>query len=94
LNSPLTSAADHRSISHAVTFLRPLLGRTEAIGDRLRTLWAGVAAARDMAAREVIEDEFFKLAVDAGLASDLGQHGEADLRHVIRWAVLGQNPFQ
>ena len=64
------------------------------IGERLRTLWAGVAAARDLGAADVIEDEFLALARSTGVAGELGRHAEADLRHVIRWAMLGQNPFQ
>jgi hypothetical protein len=47
-----------------------------------------------MAAEEVVEGAFLKLALDTGIASDLGRHAEADLRHVIHWAMLGQNPFQ
>jgi hypothetical protein len=64
------------------------------VGDRLHTLWAGVAAARDLGAADVIQAEFLALAHNTGLAGDLGHRADADLRHVIRWAMLGQNPFQ
>jgi hypothetical protein len=77
----------------AVAHVRPHMdGGT--VGDRLRLLWAGVAAARELDGCDAIEDEFLALARNSGLAADLGRHADADLRHVIRWAMLGQNPFQ
>jgi hypothetical protein len=81
-------------LAEAVAYVRPHLEGTNPIGDRLRNLWAGVAAARDLAAADVIEAEFLLLARDTRLAADLGRHAETDLRHVIRWAMLGMNPFQ
>jgi hypothetical protein len=33
------------------------------------------------------------VALDTGLARDLGRHAEEDLRHVIRWALHDRNPF-
>jgi hypothetical protein len=81
----LAQAADH---------IRPYLDRTKPVGERLRTLWAGVVAARDLGASDAVEEEFFQLAQEAGLVADLGYHALADLRHVIRWALLDQNPFQ
>jgi len=42
----------------------------------------------------VVEEEFMRLASDAGLVDSLGHRADADLRHVIRWAMLDQNPFQ
>ena len=81
-------------LAEAVTYVRPRLEAESRIGDRLRVLWAGVAAARDLAVADVIEAEFLLLARDTRLAADLGRHAEADIRHVIRWAMLGMNPFQ
>jgi hypothetical protein len=78
----------------AADFVRPLLGRSNSLGERLQTLWAAVVAGRDLGAREVVETEFLRLARDSGLFADLGRHANADLRHVIRWAMLNQNPFQ
>jgi hypothetical protein len=51
-------------------------------------------AARDLGATDVVEGEFLRLARDSGLYADLGSHADADLRHIIRWAMLDQNPFQ
>jgi hypothetical protein len=81
-------------ISQATTYVRPLLDRSYPLGERLRTLWAGVVAARDAGASDVVEAEFLQLARDVGLFADLGSHAPADLRHVIRWAMLNQCPFQ
>ena len=81
-------------LTHATVYLRPYLDRSVPVGDRLRNLWAAVFAARDLAACELVENEFLQVARDAGLAIDLGRHADDDLRHVIRWAMLGQNPFQ
>jgi hypothetical protein len=81
-------------LTDAVAYVRPRLTRANPICDRLRALWAAVAAARDLGASDVVEDKFFQSASDIGLVADLGRHADTDLRHVIRWAMLGMNPFQ
>ena len=63
-------------------------------GERLRTLWAAVVAARELGASDIVQDQFLKLARETGLVGDLGRNADADLRHVIRWAMIDQNPFQ
>jgi len=78
----------------AIAYVRPHLRSADPIGDRLRTLWAAVVAARDLGACETVEERFLKLARDVGLAADLGRHADADLRHVIWSAMLDLNPFQ
>lgn len=80
-------------LASAIEQVRPHLNRTMPIGQRIRDLWAGVIAARDLAATDVIETEFLALARETGLARDLGRHAAEDLQHVIRWASLNQNPF-
>jgi hypothetical protein len=82
------------SLSQAISYIRPRLLRGGSVSDRLRMLWAGVNAARDLGATDVVEDEFLRLAHEGGLAVDLGRSADDDLRHVIRWAMLGINPFQ
>jgi hypothetical protein len=94
MTAPFISPRATDLLTDAVVYVRPRLQGSNPIGDRLRTLWAAVVAARDLGASDVVEDEFFKLARDAGLAADLGRNADADLRHVIRWAMLGMNPFQ
>ena len=81
-------------LTQATAYVRPLLDRSYPVGERLRTFWAAVVAARDIGASDVVEAEFLQLARDVGLFADLGRHAAADLRHVIRWAMLNQNPFQ
>jgi len=80
-------------LAQATAYVRPHLDRSLPIGDRLRSFWAAVVAARDLGASDVVESEFLRLALDAGLAADLGHNAHEDLRHVIRWAMLDRNPF-
>jgi hypothetical protein len=94
MSAQFTSPQTTDLLTEAIAYVRPRLERADTIGKRLRTLWAGVVAACDLGASAVVEDKFLKLARDAGLAADLGAHADADLRHVIRWAMLGMNPFQ
>lgn len=81
-------------VTQAANYVRPLLNRSNPLGERLRTLWAAVVATRDLGAFDVVEGEFLQLARDTGLVADLGTRADADLRHVISWAMLNQNPFQ
>ena len=88
--SPLAIAL----IDQAIAYVRPHLDRSLAVSNRIRSLWAAVVASRDLGASDVIEDEFMRLAGEMGLARDLGRHADETLRQVIRWAMLGRNPFQ
>jgi hypothetical protein len=81
-------------VTRAAEYVRPHLDRSNPLGERLRALWAAVVAARDLGASDVVEEHFLRLAHDSGLFADLGRNADADLRHVIRWAMLNQNPFQ
>jgi hypothetical protein len=89
--SPSRSTID--LLTQATDYVRPLLDRSKSLGERLRTLWAAVVAASDLGASDVVEGEFLRLAGDTGLAADLGSRADVDLRHIIRWALLEQNPF-
>jgi hypothetical protein len=80
-------------LRRAIEHIRPHLNPALPIGLRIQNFWAGVVASRDLAAADVIEAKFLPLAREAGLAGELGKHAEQDLRHVIRWAMLNQNPF-
>lgn len=80
-------------LAEAIAYVRPHL-TSGGIGERLRCLWAGAKAASDLGAADVVEDEFLMLARTSGLAADLGRNADADLRHVIRCAMLGMSPFQ
>jgi hypothetical protein len=81
-------------LTHAADYVRPFLDRSYPLSERLQALWAAVVAARDVGASDVVEAEFLQLARDVGLFADLGSHAADDLRHVIRWAMLDQCPFQ
>jgi hypothetical protein len=80
-------------LAQAVAQVRPLLDEALPIGQRARSFWAGVNAARDLGAIDVIEEEFTELALETRLMRDLGYHGRADVAHLIRWALLDRNPF-
>jgi hypothetical protein len=81
-------------LSHAIRYVKPHLDRSLSVGERLRALWAAVVAARNLAASDVVEQEFLELAQQTGLATDLGRHADDDLRHVVRWAMLNLKPFR
>jgi hypothetical protein len=89
--APLAPAID--LIDRAAEYVKPYLDCSIPVSNRVRNLWAAVFAARDLGASDVIEDEFMRLARDTGLARDLGSHADEDLRHVIRLAMVGRNPF-
>jgi hypothetical protein len=76
-----------------MSFMRSRLSPSRSVEDQMRDFWAGVVAARNYADRDIIEDEFLRLAREVGLARRLGRQADEDLRHVIRWALSGQNPF-
>jgi hypothetical protein len=80
-------------LAQAVAHVRPYVDPTLPTSERIRNLWAGVVASRDLGDADAIEDEFIRLAQAAGLARDLGRHADEDLRHVIRWGMLDRNPF-
>ena len=87
------SSAATDLLTQAITYARPLLSRELPLPDRLRNLWSAVAAAADLGAVDVVEQDFLALADEVGLAADLGHHSRDDLRHVVRWALREQNPF-
>jgi hypothetical protein len=81
-------------LNEAVRHVRPMLHRSTTVGERLRCFWAGVVAARDLGARDVLEARFLELARETDLFADLGRRADDDLQHVIRWAMLDWNPFR
>jgi hypothetical protein len=60
---------------------------------RIRLFWAGVMAARDLAATDIITHEFTAIATASGLQTAIGRHGDDDLDHVLRWALRGLDPL-
>jgi hypothetical protein len=84
-------------LGEAIDQTRFYLSSSLDIHDRIRNLWAAAVAARDLGASDVIAEQFFRLAYDSVLAADLtkysGRHADEELHHVIRWGLLGRNPF-
>ena len=80
-------------LDQAIAKVRPMLERPNPAAARIRLLWAAAKHARGFAAQDIVVDEFTKLAVETGLAAQLGRHADEDIAHVLAWAVLGKNPF-
>jgi hypothetical protein len=80
-------------IARAIERVRPDLVRVKPIKERVRAFWAGVKAARDLGASDVVYEKFRQLAADTGLLADLGQHADETVAHLIRWGLLGRDPF-
>jgi hypothetical protein len=94
VSTPLDAPRALDLLERALLFVRPRLARKTPTTERLKILWAACVAARNLATNDVIEKSFLALAAVSGITDDLGRHAEADLRHVIRMAIVGQNPFQ
>jgi hypothetical protein len=80
-------------LADAIERVRPGLDRSHSVTERIHNLWAGVRAARHRGASGVVANEFRALAEASGLIADLGKHGNADVDHVILWALRNRNPF-
>ena len=104
MNSPRAISLLDQTIAH----VRPMLERPNPTEARIRLLWAAAKTSSDkkIATHDVLADELFRLAIDAGLitargfwiaddvAERLRPHGAADIAHVIDWGLRGLNPFQ
>jgi hypothetical protein len=77
-------------LTQAIEYIRPYLAQSLPIGERARNFWAGVVAARDYGAVDVVEQDFLDLAQQTGLTGDLS---DDDVKHLIRSAFLDLNPF-
>lgn len=80
-------------LDEAIAKVRPMLERPNPAAARIRLLWAAAKHACELAARDIVVDEFTKLVVETGLAAQLDRHADEDIAHVLAWAVLGKNPF-
>jgi hypothetical protein len=86
-------------LTQAIELVRPQLERSKPIKERVETYWAAVAAANQLAAVDILREEFLRLAVDTGLAADLRKNADLynsdkTLEHVLRWGLLRRNPFR
>jgi hypothetical protein len=76
------------------THLANELIRDTPVTMRIKLFWARAEALRQAAPHQQIKQAFFALAKRSGLITDLGHHGDEDVRHVLDWALLGHVPFE
>jgi hypothetical protein len=86
-------------LSKAIEQVRPLLNQERPVKARARVFWAAAKNARQFAATDVLIDDFLNLARQSGLIEALDNHrprltGEETIRHLLRWASRGLNPFE
>jgi hypothetical protein len=93
-------------LDQAIERTKPMLLTEALTKTRIRLLWAACKMASGLAAADVVEDAFIKLAIEVSLidersrwpGGDIAQyrirHGRDDVQHVIRWARRGWNPFE
>ena len=96
--TPFKTAPACDLLTQAIEIVRPQLKRSKPLTERVATFWAAVAAACELAAVDVVREEFLQLAENSGLAADLRRHADfADsdktLEHVLRWGLFRRNPF-
>jgi hypothetical protein len=99
--TPIKTAPACDLLTQAIEIMRPQLKRSKPLKERVEIFWSAVAAAADnnLAAVDVLREEFLRLAADTGLAADLRQsadfsHSDKTLEHVLRWGLLRRNPFR
>ena len=85
--------ADTDIVSEITAHLANELRRDIAVGMRVKIFWARAEALRHTAPHQQIKQQFTALAKQSGLTTDLGHHGDEDVRHVLDWALRGRIPF-
>jgi hypothetical protein len=80
-------------LTQAIELVRPHLERSKPLEERIKTYWAAIAAANNLAAVDVLREDFLQLAHDSGLAADIKQHTDLSLEQILRWGLLRRNPF-
>ena len=107
MNAPVRNQPAVDFLQQVINYARPQVADQSApTKERVEMLWAYAKHSRELAASDVLHDAFMQLAVDAKLIGPNGwwlpgdvrdsirRHGREDIDHVIRWALLGQNPFE
>jgi hypothetical protein len=94
-----TQAAPVDLLTQAIELVRPQLRRSRPLKERVEIYWSAIAAAVELAAVDILREEFLRLARETHLADDLRQtadldHSDKTLEHVLRWALLRRNPFR
>ena len=86
--------ADADIVIEITAHLARELRREIPLNMRIKIFWARAKALRHEAPHEQIKQQFIALANRSGLITDLGHHGEEDVRHVLDWALRGLVPFE
>jgi hypothetical protein len=107
MNAPLQNPPAVDFLQQVIDNARPQVADESApTKERMQALWAYAKHSRGLAASDVLLDVFMQLAINAKLIDANGwwlpgdvrvsirRHGREDIDHVIRWALLGQNPFE
>jgi hypothetical protein len=81
-------------LTQVIDRLRPLLARDIPVRERIVVIWAVIVESRDLAASDVVADDFRCIAAETRLITDLGRHGHEDFEHVLRAGMRGWNPFE
>lgn len=85
------------ALTQGIERIRSELDRDKPITQRCLAFWVAITVGRELAASDVVREQFRKLAVDSGLQADLNRHppydGEATIKHLIKWGLLGRDPF-
>jgi hypothetical protein len=71
-----------------------LVAEAQSTKQQTRVIWAAAKSGRGLAANELIKSEFIALANRCGVIAARGRYVRDDVRHVIRWALRGWNPFE
>ena len=86
--------ADTDIIIEITAHLARELRRDIPVGMRIKIFWARAESLRQAAPHKQIKQQFMALAKQSGLITDLGHHGDEDVRHVLSWALRGRVPFE
>jgi hypothetical protein len=88
-------------LTRVIPLIKSDLDAADHLPTRARIFWAGVLAARDLGASDVVERDFWQLAFDAKLIWDqvdrkrrgVLPHSYETVGHLIRWGIRGWDPF-
>jgi hypothetical protein len=82
-------------LAEAIEHLRPKIAdHSLPLKRRIRLIWGAAKVCRELGSSDVVEAELIKLTNEVRLIVHLGRHGTEDLVHIIRWGLLGHNPFE
>jgi hypothetical protein len=94
VNAPFEIPPGVDFLAQAIECLRPHLNRSRSLKKRAHVFWSGVASVADLAATDVVETEFYQLAIDTSLHADFGKRADETITHLLRWGLRNQNPFR